>query len=103
MNGVPGWLIAVVLGLALVLWLMWRHQGRQIDQAAARLRAAAAAGHLKSVRVEQIRRRIRLTVRNPLDAGWLIQPAGGVAAVRSIVPGLTVIGDPASSSLTVTL
>lgn len=103
MSGVPGWLIVVGLGLVLVLVLVWRSQGKQVERAAARLRRAAAAGYLKSVEVDQFRRRIRLTVRNPLDAGWLISPAGGIAAVRSIVPGLTVTADPASSSLTVTL
>ena len=103
MNGVPGWSVLVLLGLALVLVLMWRHQGRQIQAAAARLTRASASGHLKSVAVTQFRRRIRLTVRNPLDAGWLISPAGGIAAVRSIVPGLTVTADPASSSLVVEL
>jgi len=103
MSAVPGWLVAVLLGLALVLVLVWRNQGKQVERARVRLTRAAAAGYLKSVAVEQVRRRIRLTVRNPLDAGWLIQPAGGIAAVRSIVPGLTVTADPASSSLTVTL
>ena len=103
MSAVPGWLVAVLLALALVLVLVWRNQGKQVERARVRLTRAAAAGYLKSVAVEQVRRRIRLTVRNPLDAGWLIQPAGGIAAVRSIVPGLTVTADPASSSLTVTL
>ena len=99
----PSWVLWVVSALVLVLVLMWRYQGRQIDQAAVRLTRAAASGHLKSVRVEQIRRRIQLTVAVPTDAGWLIQPAGGIAAVRSIVPGLTVTADPATSSMTVTL
>lgn len=103
MSAVPGWLVAVLLGLALVLFLVWRNQGKQIGQAAARLSRAAAAGHLKSVLVTQSGRRIRLTVRNPLDAGWLIQPASGIAAVRSITPGLTVTADPATSSLVVEL
>ncbi len=106
MNGGDGAgkLVVLVLVVGCVLgWLWLRWQRQQIGRAADRLRSASAAGHLKSVRVEQSRRRILLRVAQPLDAGWLIQPAGGIAAVRSIVPGLTVTADPARSVLVVEL
>lgn len=93
----------IFVALVLVGWGWLRWQARQLDRAADRLRAAAVSGHLKSTRVEQKGRRILLRVAQPLDAGWLIQPAGGMASVRSIVPGLTVTADPARSCLVVTL
>ena len=104
MSAGDGKLLVLVLVVGLgVGWLWLRWQRKQVATAAARLRSAVAAGHLKSVRVEEKGRRVLLRVAQPLDAGWLIQPAGGIAAVRSVVPGLTVTADPARSMLVVTL
>ena len=102
MNG--GKLVAVVL-VALVLagWLWLRWQTKQVDGAEKALRRAVQSGHMKSMTVERSRRQIVLRVSRPTDAGWMLQPSGGIAAVASVIPGWTITADPARASLVVTL
>lgn len=101
-SGFPiGWVVAGLVVVALVLWLMRRAETRRLMVARDRLARAARAGHLRSVMVGENCRPITITVGMPADAGWLLQPAG-IAAIQSVVPGLTVTADPAHVRLEVT-
>ncbi len=97
-----GWLVLVLVVLVGAALLWRRHETRQLEAARDRLVRAARGGHLRSVVVGDGCRPIRLRVTRPADAGWLIQPAGGLAAIQSIVPGLVVTADPATVTVTVT-
>lgn len=102
-SGFPiGWIVLGLVLIALVLVMMRRAETRRLMTARDRLAGAARAGHLRSVIVSENCRPITITVGLPADAGWLLQPAG-IAAVQSVVPGMTVTADPAHVRLTVTL
>ena len=101
-SGFPiGWVVAALFVVALVLWLMRRAETRRLMVARDQLAGAARAGHLRSVIVSASCRPITITVGLPADAGWLLQPAG-IAAVQSVVPGMTVTADPAHVRLEIT-
>lgn len=101
-SGLPiGWIVFGLVVVALVLVVMRRAETGRLMTARDRLAGAARAGHLRSVIVSEIVRPITITVGLPADAGWLLQPAG-IAAIQSVVPGMTVTADPAHVRLTVT-
>jgi hypothetical protein len=103
MNGLPlTWVFVILIGLALILLAMRRAQTRRLMAARHRLAGAARAGYLRSVIVSENCRPITITVGLPADAGWLLQPAG-IAAVQSVVPGMTVTADPSRVALEVAL
>lgn len=100
-GGLPvGWIVLGLIVVVLVLVMMRRAETRRLMTARARLAGAARAGYLRSVIVSENCRPITITVGLPADAGWLLQPAG-IAAVQSVVPGMTVTADPSRVALEV--